>query len=162
MHVYYKYPQLLFMSLDHSFSCVIAWLRFFVLVHTTTQKTLYYPLIPSILILSEAGGFTLQKKFVKCDEINNYLLTILPNGLFQKKNPKKGGGGEVEDIIFLKHQWNFLFFCFTPGNSRQNKAQPLDIPQNCVRSLGNSVENKDPWKFHIIFPWSLLEIPLGF
>ena len=116
MHVYYKYPQLLFMSLDHSFSCVIAWLRFFVLVHTTTQKTLYYPLIPSILILSEAGGFTLQKKFVKCDEINNYLLTILPNGLFQKKNPKKGGGGSwgytffktpMEFFIFLLYPWKF-------------------------------------------------------
>ena len=39
-----------------------------------------------------------------------------------------------------------LFFYFTPGNSRQNKAQPLDIPQICVRSLGNSkAKNKHPW-----------------
>ena len=47
---------------------------------------------------------------------------------------------------------------FTPENSRQNKAQPLlDMPQNCVKSLGNSKpKNKDPWpwKFHIIFSWS--------
>ena len=41
---------------------------------------------------------------------------------------KKPGG--FEDIIFFKKPWNFLFFYFTPGNSRQNKA---------------------PWKFHIIF-----------
>ena len=47
----------------------------------------------------------------------------------------------------------FIFY-FTPGNSRQNKAQPLDIPQNCVRSLWDSkAKNKDLWKFHIIFSW---------
>ena len=63
----------------------------------------------------------------------------------------------------------FHFFCFTPGNSRQNKAQPqnkaesLDIPQNCVRSLGNSkAKNKDPQKLKFIFSWSNLEIPLCF
>ena len=41
---------------------------------------------------------------------------------------KKPGG--VEDILFVKKPWNFSFFYFTPGNSRQNKAA---------------------WKFHIIF-----------
>ena len=57
----------------------------------------------------------------------------------------------------------FHFFYFTNGNSRQNKAPPLDIPQNCVRLLGNSkAKNKEPWKFHIIFSWSPLEIPLHF
>ena len=40
--------------------------------------------------------------------------------------------GWVEDILFWKPPWYFSFFYFTPGNSRQNKAQPLDIPQNCV------------------------------
>ena len=30
------------------------------------------------------------------------------------------------------------FFYYDLGNSRQNKAQPLDNPENCVRSLGNS------------------------
>ena len=42
--------------------------------------------------------------------------------------------------------WNFSFFYFTTQNSRQNKAQTLDISQNCV----------------IIFSWSPLEIPLHF
>ena len=35
------------------------------------------------------------------------------------------------------------------------------MPQNYFRSLGNSkARNQDPWKFHIIFSWSPLEIPL--
>ena len=77
--------------------------------------------------------------------------------------PEKIQTGGIKDIIFWKNPWNFSFFYFIPGNSRQNKAQPLDIPQNCVRSLGNSkTKNKDPWKFHIIFSWSHLEIPLCF
>ena len=55
------------------------------------------------------------------------------------------------------------FFYFNPGNLRQNKAQPLDIPQNCLRSLGSSkAKGKDPWKFHMTFFWSLLEIPIRF
>ena len=31
----------------------------------------------------------------------------------------------------------FLGFYFTPGNSRQNKASPLETPQNCVTLLRN-------------------------
>ena len=68
-------------------------------------------------------------------------------------------------ILFWKPPWNFSFFYFTPGNSRQNKAQPLDIPQNCVRSLGNSkAKNKDPWvrlTFHITFILLWLLVTLG-
>ena len=61
---------------------------------------------------------------------------------------------------FFDPPWKFSFFYFTPGNSKQNKAQPLDIPQNCV---GNSkAKNKDSWKFHFMFSWLRLEIPLGF
>ena len=64
-------------------------------------------------------------------------------------------GGGLRIYFFEKPPWNFSLFYFTPGNSRQNKAQPQDIPQNCVRTLGNSkTKNKDPWKFHIIFSWS--------
>ena len=44
-----------------------------------------------------------------------------------------------------------------------NPAPPLEIPQNCVRYLGNSkARNQDPWKIHIIFSCSPLEIPLRF
>ena len=76
--------------------------------------------------------------------------------------------------------WKFSCFYFTPRNSRQNKGQPLDIPQNCVRSLGNSKQGQkqrrldirhyfslvtlgnstsfsiSPWKFHMLLlldPW---------
>ena len=82
-------------------------------------------------------------------------------GLFQKKS-KQGGGGW--GYTFLeKKPWNFSFLYFTPGNSRQNKAQPLEIPQNCVSSLGNSkTKNKDPWKFHIIFFLFTLGNPTSF
>ena len=75
----------------------------------------------------------------------------------------------------------FHFFYFTPGNSRQNKAQPLDcwifhkivvdllqFPRQKQRpleipyyffsvTLGNSTSFLiNPWKFHMIFlrcPW---------
>ena len=69
-----------------------------------------------------------------------------------------------EDVYtFLITPMEIFIFYFTPGNSRQNKSQPLDTPQNCVRSLGNlKAKNKDSWKFHIIFFWSPLEIPLHF
>ena len=37
---------------------------------------------------------------------------------------------------------------------------PLEIVKKCIPSLGNSkTKNQDPWKFHIIFSWSPLEIP---
>ena len=68
----------------------------------------------------------------------------------------------VEDILFWKTPGIFPFLNFTARNSRQNQAQPQDIPRNCIISLGNSkTKNKDPWKFHI-FSWSPLEIPLRF
>ena len=80
------------------------------------------------------------------------------NGTFQKKS-KQGG----LRIYFFENPLEFLIFLLYPGNSMQKKAQPLDIPQNCVRSLGNSkTKNKDPSKFPIIFPWSPLEIPLPY
>ena len=53
----------------------------------------------------------------------------------------------------------FFVYLLYPGNSRQIKAPPLEIVQICVTSLGNSkTKNQDPWKFHIIFSWSPLEI----
>ena len=87
---------------------------------------------------------------------------------YSGKNSNKG----VENILLWKPPWNLSFFKFTPGNSRQNKAQPLDIPQICVRSLGNSnprLKTKthgnstliflgQPWKLHFAFNYPL-ELP---
>ena len=79
-------------------------------------------------------------------------------GLFQNKILT----GELR-IYFLENHPEIFIFYYTPENSRQNKAQALDNPQNSVRSLENSIaKNKDPWKFHISFLWSPLEIPLHF
>ena len=66
----------------------------------------------------------------------------------------------AKDILF----WDSPgIFQFPPGNSRQNKAPPLEIPKVFVRSFGNSkAKNQDPWKLHIIFSWSHLEISLRF
>ena len=77
------------------------------------------------------------------------------NGIYIMHYSRKNPNREVKDILFFKNPLNFSFFYFIPGNLRQNKAQPQDIPQNCVESLGYSkAKNKDPWKFHIIFSWS--------
>ena len=83
------------------------------------------------------------------------------NGLFQKKtNTGVGGRWGLRTYFSEPPSWNFLFIYFTPGNSRQNKAPALEIVQNCVTSLENfKTKNQDPWKFHIIFSWSPLEIP---
>ena len=79
-------------------------------------------------------------------------------GLFQNKILT----GELR-IYFLENHPEIFIFYYTPENSRQEKAQALDNPQNSVRSLENSIaKNKDPWKFHISFLWSPLEIPLHF
>ena len=85
----------------------------------------------------------------------------MPYGAIPENIQIRGGRGW--GYTFLKSPWNFSFFYLTSKISRQNKAQPLDIPQNCVRSLRNfKAKNKDPWKFHIIFSWSPFEIPLRF
>ena len=74
------------------------------------------------------------------------------NGIYIMHYSRKNPNREVKDILFFKNPLNFSFFYFIPGNLRQNKAQPQDIPQNCVESLGYSkAKIKDPWKFHIIF-----------
>ena len=71
--------------------------------------------------------------------------------------------GEVEGKFFLKNPRIFRFAILTSGNSGENKASPLEIPDNGATHLGNSkVKNQDPWKFQMIFSWSLLEIPLLF
>ena len=65
-------------------------------------------------------------------------------GYSRKKN--RGGERGFEDILFWTHlpPWTFSFFYFTSGNSRQNKAPPLEVSHNCVASyfflvtLGNS------------------------
>ena len=68
----------------------------------------------------------------------------------------------VEDILFWKKTLEFLSLSFTLGNSRHNKDSQLEILENFVTHLGNSIaKNQDPWKFHM-FSWSPLEIPLLF
>ena len=87
------------------------------------------------------------------------LVTQITNIKWARKNTKRGDWG----YTFFKTPLEFFIFYFRPGNSWQNKVQPLYIPQNCVRTLGNSkAKDKDPWKFSIIFSWSPLEIPLRF
>ena len=72
---------------------------------------------------------------------------------------KKNKQGRLRLYFFENPPWNFLSFYLTPEISRQ-KAQPLDISQNCVKSLGNSTLFflGHPRKFHFVFNWPL-EIP---
>ena len=96
---------------------------------------------------------------------------------YSRLNPNKGVGGGGWGYTFLKKPLEFFIFLLYPGNSRQKKAQPRDIPQNCLKSLGNAnAKNKrpleiphlfslvtlwnstflmNPWKFHILFLWYL-------
>ena len=54
-------------------------------------------------------------------------------GLFQKKLTN----GELRTYFFENLHGIFSFFYFTPGNSRQNNASPLETPQIFVTPLGN-------------------------
>ena len=60
-----------------------------------------------------------------------YLQNVKYNELFHKKRQIRERG--VEDILFWT-PWSFSFIYFTSGNSRQIKAPPLEIVQNCVTS----------------------------
>ena len=105
--------------------------------------------------------------YIVIQKVNVCLIHLLQihYWLFQKKNRKgEGGGGRgLRPYFFLENPLEFFSFHFTSVNSRENKAPPLEIPQNCVRSLGGSkTKNQDSRKFHIIFSWSPLEIPLRF
>ena len=78
-------------------------------------------------------------------------------------NPENIQTGGMKACFFDKTPGIFMFVIFTLGNFRENKASPLEILQNCVTPLGSSkAKNQDPWKFHIVFSLSLLEIPLLF
>ena len=54
-------------------------------------------------------------------------------GIPEKK--KTGGGEGVENMHIWKNPWDFLFFYSTLGNPGQNKAPPMEIPQNYVTNL---------------------------
>ena len=76
---------------------------------------------------------------------------------YSRKKQNRGGGGRgLRKYLFEKTTWNFFVFYFTLGNSGQNKAPPLEIPQNCVTSLCYI-----PWKFRGQNPRHL-EIPHDF
>ena len=86
----------------------------------------------------------------------------MKNGLFlKKKNSGGGGGGSYENPPGIFH-----FFYFTPGNSRQNKAPALEIPQIFATYIPWKFQDQKPkplagnstlfflghpWKFHCVF-----------
>ena len=48
--------------------------------------------------------------------------------------PEKNGGNREGGGLrtnFFENPLGFLGFCFNPANSKQNKASPKEIPQNC-------------------------------
>ena len=82
----------------------------------------------------------------------------------------EGGGGW--GYTFLNSPCKFSIYDFTLRNSRENKLSPLEIPQNCVTPLGNSLVGWNsktkthggnstwifldhPWKFYFFFNWPL-------
>ena len=76
-------------------------------------------------------------------------------GLFQKE------AGGLRTYIFEKNPGIFHFFYFTPGNSTQI-LHPWKFQKFLLDPLEIKAKNQDPWKFHIIFSSSPLEIPPHF
>ena len=62
------------------------------------------------------------------------LLSQYHNVFHKKKQKGEGGGGRLR-TNFFENPLGFLGFCFNPGNSKQNKASPKEISQNCATHL---------------------------
>ena len=94
---------------------------------------------------------------------------------YSRKNPNWGWGGGEWGYTFLTLPLEFFIFFTLPLEiPDKTKLKPLEIPENCVRSLGNSkVKTKfhiiifflitlgnsplfliNPYKFHIEFLWN--------
>ena len=144
---YFKSKKIEFCLASRGRSCGWKW-HFLVKKHHTKQKN----------INNSAKTWYFDKKWPKNG-----------NGLLQEKKQMEGdgvgrGGGQVVEDILLWNPLEFLLFYFTPGYSQRNKARPLELPQ--YKLLLDPLEiprpKTDPWKFHIIFSWPRLEIPLHF
>ena len=60
--------------------------------------------------------------------------------------PEKIQTGGLRTQFLEKDPWNFQICHVTFGNSRQNEGSRLEIPQNCVTSIGISkAKSQDPW-----------------
>ena len=95
---------------------------------------------------------SLKKNVVEMSYRYRHLHWAIPEITKQGRKEGGGGGDLRTQLLFETKSWNFKVFYFVPGNSGQNKASRLEIPQNCVTLLGNSEnKNQEPWKFHIIF-----------
>ena len=84
-----------------------------------------------------SAGVKSNLKQLEKKRSSGYILQIIIRSTFKtsntmsysrKKQTARGGH------TFVKTPWNFSFFYLTPGNSRQIKAPPLEIVQNCVIS----------------------------
>ena len=81
-------------------------------------------------------------------------------GLFQKKTNRG-----FEDKIFWKKPWNFFGFSLYPCKFQAKQSStPENLVKLCMLQLLeiSRPQNQDPWKFHMNFSWSNLEIPLCF
>ena len=112
-----------------------------------------------------SSGCILQiiiRSIFKTSDIMSYSWKLQISWAIPEKSKKNRG---VEDILFRKSRWNFSFIYFTPGNSRQIKAPPLEIAQNCVTSwkfqdqkprpleVPHNFFLVTPWKFLMLFLW---------
>ena len=116
------------------------------------------------LVLGQIVTGCILSDFLFCEICATFTWSI---GLFQKKIQIAGGvrgwGGVGLRIYLFENPLKFSFFYFTPGNSRQNKAQPwifhkilldpLEILRPESKTPGSSTLFfvGHPWKFHFVF-----------
>ena len=73
--------------------------------------------------------------------------------------PDKKQTGGVKGILFWKTSMKFLGFLIYPWKSQQKQSFNLKTSQNSVTLL--KAKNQYTYKFHKIFSWSPLEIPIS-
>ena len=81
--------------------------------------------------------------------------------------PEKNQKGVFENIHIWKNPWDFCFFTLPLEIPCKIKLLPWKFHKImlpiCVTSLGNfKTKIQNTWKFHMIFSWLHLEIPLCF
>ena len=96
--------------------------------------------------LSQIVTACILHDFLFCEIYATFTWSI---GLFQKKSKQVVWGW---GYTFLKNPWNFNVFTLILEIPDTKQSSVLDIPQNCVRFLGNSKAKIKDW-FLLKFDW---------
>ena len=95
-------------------------------------------------------GYILQK--ILLDTFFHYATVVLHVWGWQGQKCNSECANDINTEWAVTEKIFGFYFAF--GNSRQNKAPPLETQYNCVTLFINFKANLKTWKFHVSFSWS--------